>query len=186
MGFTASDKLVQMAGVVLAFLAVLAVLLFIAWAADRWVQRTRTFFALLAFGGPAALLLAVGLIWPALRTVYVSFLDRSTSEFVACAIYAYVFTISPALPSFRITFLWVLLAPIISTFIGLVYAVVVDKSQLEKVAKTLLFMLMAISFVGAGVFCKVVYEYRGGSNVQSGVLNALLSSVGIGPVRFRQ
>src|SRR5699024_9690026 len=140
MGFTASDKLVQMAGVVLAFLAVLAALLFIAWAADRWVHRTRTFFALLVFGGPAALLLVVRLVGPALRAVYRSFFDRTTSELARWENSACMFTNSAALTSFRHTFLWVLLGPIISTFIGLVYAVVVDKSKLEKVAKTLLFI----------------------------------------------
>ncbi len=186
MGFTASDKLIQMAGVIILFLAVLAALLLLAWAADKWVQRTRTFLALIVFGGPAAVLLVVGLIWPALRTVYMSFFDRTTTEFVGLANYDFMFTNSAALTSFRNTFIWVLLAPIVSTLIGLIYAVVVDKSKMEKIAKTLLFMPMAISFVGAGIIWKFVYEYRGGNNVQIGVLNAALTSMGFEPVRFLQ
>src|SRR5690625_4905502 len=186
MGFTASDKLVQMAGAVIIFLAVLGVLLLIAWAADRWVYRTRTLLALIVFGGPAVLMLGVGLIWPSVRTVYMSFFDRTTTAFVGLENYSFMFTNSAALTSFRNTFIWVLIAPVVSTLIGLVYAVVVDKSRMEKIAKTLLFMPMAISFVGAGIIWKFVYEYRGGNNVQIGVLNALLTSLGFEPVRFLQ
>lgn len=186
MRFTAGDKLIQMAGIIALFLVIVAVLLLIAWAADRWTQRARTALALIVFGGPAAVLLSMGLIWPALRTGYMSFFNRNTTEFVGLENYHFMFTNPGALTSFRNTFIWVLIAPAISTLIGLVYAVVVDKSRMEKVAKTLLFMPMAISFVGAGIIWKFVYEYRGGGNVQIGVLNAIITGLGFEPVRFLQ
>ena len=60
----------------------------------------------------------------------------------------------------RNTALWVVLVPIVSTFIGLVYAVLVDRARFEKFAKALIFLPMAISLVGASIIWKFVYDYR--------------------------
>ena len=72
----------------------------------------------------------------------------------------------------RNTLLWVLLTPPISTIIGLVYAVIVDRSAFEKFAKALLFLPMAISLVGASIIWKFVYDYKCGREHQIGLLNA--------------
>lgn len=60
----------------------------------------------------------------------------------------------------RNTALWVILVPLVSTAFGLVYAVLVDRTRFEKVAKTLIFLPMAISMVGASIIWKFVYEYK--------------------------
>src|SRR5699024_9202101 len=95
-------------------------------------------------------------------------------------------TTADSLQAFINTFFWVLLVPFLSTGIGLIYAILVDRSRLEKLAKSLLFMPMAISFVAAGIIWKFVYEYRGAAQEQIGLVNALLVSVGIEPLRFLQ
>ena len=60
----------------------------------------------------------------------------------------------------RNTAAWVVLVPIVATFIGLVYAVLVDRSRFEKFAKALIFLPMAISLVGASIIWKFVYDYQ--------------------------
>ena len=60
----------------------------------------------------------------------------------------------------RNTLLWVVLVPLSPPPIGLVYAVLVDRTRYESLAKTLIFLPMAISLVGASIIWKFVYEYR--------------------------
>ena len=49
----------------------------------------------------------------------------------------------------RNTAFWVIVTPIVATAIGLVYAVLIDRARIEKLAKALIFLPMAISLVGA-------------------------------------
>src|SRR5690606_41725483 len=84
------------------------------------------------------------------------------------------------------TMLWVVHVPIGYPIVGLVYAVLIDNTRFEKVAKSLLFLPMAISFVGAGIIWKFVYEYRGSAQEQIGLLNAVLTWIGLEPLRFLQ
>ena len=154
--------------------------------ADKYAGRSRTAWALLVFAGPAALLLGVGLIYPAIRTTTMSFMDNRSENWVGLANYDYVFNNPDSIQSFINTFWWVFLVPIVSTSVGLLYAILVDGKRFEKQAKSLLFMPMAISFVGAGIIWKFVYEYRGAEQTQIGLLNAILVGLGIEPVRFLQ
>src|SRR5690606_31625843 len=170
MGFFLYSKNGQLILAVLAFLAVLAALLLLATAVDRVRGRKQTFLMAAVFGGPALLLLAVGLIYPAIRTMWMSFMDKRSDEFVGFDNYAYLF--HDGLQALGNSLLWVVLVPLGSTVIGLVYSVLIDKSRFEKVAKSLLFLPMAISFVGAGIIWKFVYEYRGAAQDQIGLLNA--------------
>ena len=184
MGFLLYSKNGQLILAVLAFLAVLVILLLIARAADSLRRRKQTFAMVAVFGGPALLLLAVGLIYPAVRTIWMSFMDKRSDSFVALDNYAYLF--QDGLQAFGNTLLWVVLVPLGSTVIGLVYSVLIDGSRFEKVAKSLLFLPMAISFVGAGIIWKFMYEYRGAAQDQIGLLNSVITGLGFEPVRFLQ
>uniref|UniRef100_UPI0038600BBC carbohydrate ABC transporter permease n=1 Tax=Georgenia satyanarayanai TaxID=860221 RepID=UPI0038600BBC len=186
MDFFLYSKIGQMILAVLALLAVVAVLLGGARLADRFAGRSRTFWVAVAFAGPAAVLLGVGLIYPAIRTTIMSFMDRRSQEWVGLANYEWVFTDASALQGFINTFWWVILVPLVSTAVGLVYAILVDNSRFERIAKSLLFMPMAISFVGAGIIWRFVYEYRGAAQEQIGLLNAILVGLGFEPLRFLQ
>jgi len=186
MDFFLYSKVGQMLLAVIALLAVVAVLLGGARLADRYAGRSRTFWVGAAFAGPAFLLLGVGLVYPAIRTTVMSFMDRRSEEFVGLANYQWVFSDPASLQAFINTFWWVILVPLVSTAVGLVYAILVDGSRFEKVAKSLLFMPMAISFVGAGIIWKFVYEYRGAAQEQIGLLNAVIVGLGFEPVRFLQ
>ena len=84
----------------------------------------------------------------------------------------------------RNTAIWVIVTPIVATLIGLVYAVLVDKARIEAVAKALIFLPMAISLVGASIIWKFVYDYRATENVQIGLANQILKSLGFDTYRF--
>ena len=184
MGFFLYTKNGQLVLAVLAFLALLVALLLIAKVADRVKGRKQTFVMVAVFGGPALLLLILGQVYPAIRTMWMSLMDRRSENFVGLSNYAYLF--EDGLTALANTMLWVVLVPAGSTIIGLVYAVLIDKSRFEKVAKSLLFLPMAISFVGAGIIWKFMYEYRGAAQEQIGLLNAVITSLGFEPVRFLQ
>jgi alpha-glucoside transport system permease protein len=140
----------------------------------------------LAFVVPAFLMLAVGLLYPAIRTIYQSFFDRRTENFVGLDNYETIVTDPALVTVLQNTFLWVVITPIVATFIGLVYAVLVDRARIEAVAKALIFLPMAISLVGASIIWRFVYEYRPDqANVeQIGIANQVLVWLGFEPHQF--
>ncbi|MDU4287545.1 MAG: sugar ABC transporter permease [Actinomyces sp.] len=186
MDYFLNTKIGQMIFAVILLAVVVLVLLGLASLADRMKGRGRTVASVAVFLGPGLLLLALGLIYPAIRTILMSFMDRRSSRFVGFDNYVWLFTATDSKQAFINTFLWVLLVPIISTVVGLLYAILIDGKRFEKLAKSLLFMPMAISFVGAGIIWKFVYEYRGASQTQRGLLNAIIVGLGGEPVRFLQ
>lgn len=186
MGFLLNTRVGQLVAAIILFSVIIALLLVVAKLADRLRERGRRPAMVAIFAGPALLLLAAGLIYPFIRTLWMSFMDKRSESYVGFANYIDALTVPANLIGFRNTFLWVILTPLLSTAIGLVYAILVDKSRLEKVAKAMLFLPMAISFVGAGIIWKFVYEYKGAGQQQIGVLNALITWMGMEPVRFLQ
>ena len=112
------------------------------------------------FLGPAILLLVVGLIYPALRTIWMSFMDARSENFIGLDNYVWAFTIPEIQIVLRNTALWVVFVPILSTLIGLAIAYMTDRMKSAAVVKSLIFMPMAISFVGASVIWGFVYNYE--------------------------
>jgi alpha-glucoside transport system permease protein len=135
----------------------------------------------LAFLAPAGVLLAVGLLVPMGRTTLLSLRDQFGREWVGLENYSWMFTQDEILVVLRNTVLWVILAPVLVTAIGLVYAVLVDRARYESVAKSLIFMPMAISFVGASIIWKFVYEVRPEGAGQIGLLNQVVVWLGFAP-----
>lgn len=175
-------KLILMVLAVAIFVGVMGLIL---WLVDR-PKKARTWLVASAFVGPAILALIFGLVYPALLTVNASFKNRSGEEYVAFQNYATAFTEPQFQAVLRNTALWVLLVPLLATIIGLVYAVVVDRTRFEKLAKTLVFMPMAISMVGAGIIWGLVYDPRPGSDGDPrGLMNAFLGLFGIDAIDTR-
>lgn len=139
---------------------------------------------LVAFLTPALLLLLVGLVLPSIQTFVASFLNSSGKEFVGLANYGWIFTQPAGLRVVLNTIVWVLVVPTVSTIIGLAYAVFIDRTRGEKIYKVLVFMPMAISFVGAGIIWKFVYEYRGPQYKQIGLLNQIVVWLGGEPQQW--
>lgn len=137
-------------------------------------------FQLIIFMAPAAVLILVGLIYPALSTIFQSFFDKTGKQFVGLENYVWVFTNPDGFWSVINTLIWAALAPTISIVLGLAYAVFIDRARGERILKVLVFMPVAISFVGAGIIFKFVYDYRQGQQI--GLLNAVITAFGGQPV----
>jgi alpha-glucoside transport system permease protein len=79
------------------------------------------------------------------------------------------------------TILWILVVPIFTAGLGLLLAIMLDRIKHESIPKSLLFMPMAISFVGASIIFKFVYEYRDPGEVQIGLLSTIVQALGFTP-----
>ncbi|MEM6450678.1 MAG: sugar ABC transporter permease [Cyanobacteria bacterium P01_D01_bin.105] len=134
--------------------------------------------------GPALLLLGAYLILPALWTIYLSFFNNNSTQFVGLQNYLFAFTSSDMLIAFRNNIWWLVLVTSISVGLGLIIAVLVDRVRYEPLAKSLIFLPMAISFVGASVIWRFMYAYRPLGTEQVGLLNAVVVSLGFEPVAW--
>ena len=133
------------------------------------------------FIAPAFIVLFVFIIFPVFETIRLSFFDKRGEVFVG--IYNFAWAIKD--PDFRRSILnnfgWLLIVPTLSTFFGLVIANLADRVWWGTIAKSIIFMPMAISFVGAGVIWKFIYDYRGPGDEQIGLLNAITVALGFEP-----
>ncbi len=131
---------------------------------------------------PALVLLTFFLIYPSINTIRLSFFDRRTETFVGFANYVYSFTNSTMLTAFRNNALWVAVFTTLTVSVGLIFAVLLDRVRYEKIIKSLIFIPMAISMVGASVIWKFVYAYRPAGAAQIGLLNAVVVALGGEPI----
>ena len=133
------------------------------------------------FIAPAVIILIVFILYPVIETIRLSFFNKTGFEFVG--IKNYLWAVKD--PEFKRAILnnlgWLLVVPTLSAFFGLVIAYLADKLWWGTIAKSIIFMPMAISFVGAGVIWKFVYDYRGPGDDQIGFLNAVVVSFGFEP-----
>jgi len=136
------------------------------------------------FIGPAVLIMGYFLLIPTVRSLYLSFMDKTSKHFVGFENYKYLFTDKSMVISIRNTAIWLVCGTGFSVLFGLIFAILAERSYIEKVSKTLIFMPMAISLVGAGVIFKFMYAYRPEGSDQIGLLNALIVSLGGKPQNF--
>jgi len=122
------------------------------------------------------LVLAFFLVYPALNTLYLSFFDKRSENFVGLDNYIWALTSKDMLTAFKNNVLWLVLFTALTVSLGLVFAVLLDRVRYEAVAKSIIFLPMAISFVGAGVIWKFMYAFRPASAAQIGLLNGVLKS----------
>lgn len=142
----------------------------------EWTRRLQPF----VFIGPAVAIMGWYLAVPVLRTIVYSFQDALSQRWVGFDNYIFAFTDRIMLETFRNNLLWMLLGTSLSVGFGLLIAVLADRSRYESFYKSIIFMPMAISFVGAGVIWKFIYTYKGeGIGIQEiGLLNAIVLALG--------
>jgi len=176
---TTIQKLIVMVVAIALFALVMAVVLLVVDrpSLPRWIP-------VVGYLGPAVLLIVGGLLYPGILTIRQSLGDNQGEGFVGLANYARIFTDGLFLTVLRNTFFWVLLVPTLSTALGLVYAVLVDRTRFEKLAKTLIFLPMAISMVGASIIWKFMYEFKPAGSDQTGLFNQFLVWLGLPPQQF--
>lgn len=140
------------------------------------------------FVGPALVILSVYLVYPAINTTVLSFKDATSTQFVGFDNYRFVFTDDAMLRSIRNTLGWVIIIPLFTVGVGLAFATLVDRLRRgEAVAKSLIFVPMAVSFVGASIVWRFVYSFRPeGFGNQIGLLNGVLVALGRDPVPWLQ
>jgi alpha-glucoside transport system permease protein len=158
---------------------------------------------------PSILIMTIFIVYPMINTISLSFLnkDGTASAATTCTEgkscwgifenYHYALTSeldTTSFGSFWATFWessygntlqWIIFMVTGTVAIGLAFAVLADRVKYEALAKAIIFMPMAISFVGAGVIWKFVYDF-GTKQVQIGLLNSILSALGQKPVAFIQ
>lgn len=141
-----------------------------------WPRRLQPF----VYIGPAVAIMGWYLAIPVLRTLILSFKDEIGASWVGFDNYHFAFTDRIMLETFRNNLLWMIVGTSFSVGLGLLIAVLADRSRFEAVYKSIIFMPMAISFVGAGVIWKFVYTYKGeGVGIQEiGLLNAIVLALG--------
>ncbi len=144
---------------------------------DKWTQRLQPF----VFAGPAIAILIWYLALPTARTFWLSLLDRNGAEFIGIQNYVAIFTERLMREAFRNNLMWIIFGSTFSVAAGLLIAVLADRSKWERVSKSLIFLPMAISFVGAGVIWNFMYESRPIDVPQIGLLNAIVVAFGGSP-----
>jgi alpha-glucoside transport system permease protein len=136
------------------------------------------------FVGPALLLLAIFLLYPAINTIMLSFQDADGANWIGFDNYINIINDPALLRSVRNTVAWMIVVPAAGVLIGLVFAVLADRLHRgESLAKSMIFLPMAISFVGASVLWGFIYDWRPTGN-QTGLLNGIMVGLGREPTAW--
>jgi alpha-glucoside transport system permease protein len=130
------------------------------------------------FVGPAMLMLVWALALPTVRTAILSLQDANSVNLVWLQNYIGVFTDPNMLTVLRNNLLWMVFGTAFTVSLGLLIAVLADRSRFESLAKALIFLPMAISFVGAGVIWNFVYAVKPAEAPQIGLLNSFAVALG--------
>ncbi|MEZ4864946.1 MAG: sugar ABC transporter permease [Caldilineaceae bacterium] len=149
----------------------------IEWLLARMPSRRRAQWRPWLWFAPAGLLLLFYLVYPTINTIYLSFLNANSTAAVGFDNYRFAFTDPDMLIAFRNNLFWLIFFTTATVVFGLVIAVLTDRVRYEAVAKALIFLPMAISFVAAGVIWKLMYEFEPAGQPQTGTINALLTTI---------
>ena len=163
---------------------------FLYWGANRVIEflpeRVREGVRPYVFVGPCLVILAVFLVYPVINTILISFKDARSESLVGLANYRFVFTDHDMLTAIRNTAAWIVIVPFFGVTIGLAFATLADRLRRgEAIAKSAIFLPMAISFAGASITWRLIYDFRPegfGSNI--GLLNGIWIGLGQDPVAW--
>jgi len=163
---------------------------FLYWGANKVIEflpeRVREGVRPYVFVGPCLVILAVFLVYPVINTILISFKDANSESFVGLANYRFVFTDHDMLTAIRNTAAWIVIVPFFGVTIGLAFATLADRLRRgEAIAKSAIFLPMAISFAGASITWRLIYDFRPegfGSNI--GLLNGIWMGLGQDPVAW--
>jgi alpha-glucoside transport system permease protein len=160
------------------------------WTTERIGGRFEELVKPWVFFGPALLVVTVFLVYPFFDTIRASFYgDRFVAgerPFVGLDNYRRVLSDNETWLSLFNNLQWIIIVPAGAVVVGLIVAVLADRlrQRSENVTKSVIFLPMAISFIGAAAIWRLVYQIQPGGRSQTGVLNAFLGMFGIGPVAW--
>lgn len=179
------------------FFAIIGLLLLLV---DRAPKTGREKIQAFLFLLPAIILLGIGLVGPIIKTA-ISSLTTAAVQNPNCLPqvqgncllskgggwtlehFRWAFTDHDALVALEHTLLWTLVAPAVATVVGVTYAYAIDKIRGEALAKSLIFLPTAISFVGAAIIWNLMYQQPSGLG-SAGLINVVLNWFGLGPLNF--
>jgi alpha-glucoside transport system permease protein len=150
----------------------------------RWEERLKPYLYIL----PAVLAIGVFLIYPAVRTITLSFANATSTKWVGTKNYTDLLTQQDFQVTLVNTLLWILIAPALVVALGLAVATLSDRlaPRGEKLSKTIIFLPMAISGVAAAAIWRFVYEVKPAGETQIGLLNAITTKLGFDPTAWLQ
>ena len=151
----------------------------------NWEDRVKPW----VFVGPAVVVIGLFLIYPALRTLVLSFANEDSTAWVGFSNYADLLSSRDFIfVTLLNTLLWIAVVPVAVVVIGLFVAVLADRlgPRTEKATKSVIFLPMAISMVGAATIWGFVYAVRPEGQPQIGLLNAFITWLGFAPVSWLQ
>ena len=132
---------------------------------------------------PAMVLLTVYLVYPTIGTIITSFTVQTDGDPLA----NYKQLTSPLfLDIIRNNIIWLIVGTGGTVLLGLLFAGLFDRVRRESLAKTFVFLPLAISFVGASVIWRFMYEWKPAGKPQIGTVNAVWTAFGLDPVRWVQ
>ena len=160
-------KIVQILTVLIVFFGFYG----IAFAAGARIKgKKQNNMALALFLVPALILVMTGLGIPAIQTLIESFKNADSSKWVGLANYTNAVKDPDIRLAFMNTIAWVVICPAIVTALGISLATMLNKMKREAVAKSLIFMPMAISFVGGSLIWNLMYSYQEQDAPQTGLI----------------
>ena len=151
---------------------------------EEWENRLKPY----VFIGPALIVVTLFLVYPAFRTIFISFYDDRSENFVGLDNYTTLFTDPSLRMAITNNLLWVLVVPAACVAFGLLVAVLADRltARFESISKSLIFTPMAVSAVGASTIWLFVYAWRPAGTAQIGLLNAIWTGLGQDPIAWVQ
>ena len=150
----------------------------------KWEDRIKPYLYIL----PALAAIGLYLVYPAYQTIVFSFANQDSTAWVGLKNYGDLLSSSDFHSTLVNTFLWILVVPALTIVFGLIIAVLADrlKPQAEKTAKTIIFLPIAISAVGAGTVWRFIYDAKPAGEPQVGLQNEIVTKLGFEPVNWLQ
>jgi alpha-glucoside transport system permease protein len=133
---------------------------------------------------PAFFFISVYLIYPAIDTFRLSLMNANSTSFVGLDNYQFIFTNRSMQNALLNNILWILLFTLLSVGLGLLFAVLAGRVRYEAVAKAMIFIPMAISFVAAAGIWRFVYAFQPPGFPPIGIINAMATGLGLDPVAW--
>ncbi|AXG14127.1 carbohydrate ABC transporter permease [Intrasporangium calvum] len=129
---------------------------------------------------PGLFFVALMLIYPTFQTINYSFANSDSTAYVGLQNYRTIFGDPEFRQSIVNNILWLLIVPAVVVAFGVIVAVLTDKLSAggEKLAKSLIFLPMAISAVSASAIWLLIYAYNNPGQEQIGLLNAIWTGLG--------
>jgi len=123
-------------------------------------------------------------VLPSIATAVASLFNKTGKNFIGLDNYVYFFSSEATLIALRNSFIWLIVLTAFVLIVGLISAILFDRVRYEPVAKAVIFLPLAISFVGAGVIWRFMFDYERPGQPQIGTLNGFLGFIGQDPVAF--